>query len=331
MAQDEKPKKPSPREKLGVLLRPANLVKTIGSQIPLASAGVEMANQLAGFEVEQRLESLEAEVKQASRLRELEQAAPESLPPLQDWSLPVAEYLQRTISIAVAYDGGFHSRAQRGRELVQPVGHACIIGNHEFLTCNEALALGRDVAEHKHGKIVILAGMAWYDFDPEPTDKGSSLSICRLTRRDDEKWSESVKSWQEHGLGELDDEPIATPIRHTVSPWMGQEVGFVHSGEAEDVLRSRREFSKLQFDVNVISHFRRPKNDALKVFVTGVLLGRVVHAGAGVFSRDGTLLGILSDTESYESDVGRRAVVRSLLGHPRFMKSLTTEGKDERG
>ncbi len=270
-------------------------------------------------------------MKQAAKLHEIEKTAPKTPPPLQDWSLPVAEYLQRTISIAVAYDGGFHSRAERGRELVQPVGHACIIGNHEFLTCKEALELGREVAEHKHGKTVILAGMAWYDFDPEPTDKGSGLSICRLTRRDDEKWSESVQSWQEHGLGELDDDLVATPIRYTVSPWMGQEVGFVHSGEAEDVLRSRQEFSKLQFEVNVISHFRLPRDNALKVFVTGVLSGRVVYAGAGVFSRDGTLLGILSETERYQSDAGCRAVVRSLLGHPRFMKSLTTEGKDARG
>jgi len=41
-------------------------------------------------------------------------------------------------------------------------------------------------------------------------------------------------------------------------------------------------------------------------------------------------MGILSDTESYESDAGRRAVVRSLLGHPRFMKPFKKDQKDAR-
>lgn len=330
MAQDETPKKPSPREKLGVLFRPGNLAKSIGSQIPFASAGVEMANQLAGYEVEQRLESVESEVKAAAQLRELERTAPKSPPPLLDWSVPVAEYSQRIVSIAVVYDGSFHSSAQRGRELIQPVAHACIIGEHEILTCMEALELGRAVADHKHGRVIVLAGMAWYDFSSAPADDASGLCIGRLTQRDEEKWRENVQSWQKHGLGELDGDLITTPIRFTVSAWMGQEVGFIHSGEAEDVMRGLQEFTKMQFDVSVISHFRVPKNDALKVFVTGVLPGRVLRVGTPVFSRDGTLLGVLSETESYESDAGRRAVVRCLLPHPRFMAALKKESTDAR-
>lgn len=43
-----------------------NVAKTIASQIPFASAGVEMANQLAGYELEQRLELVESELKQAA-------------------------------------------------------------------------------------------------------------------------------------------------------------------------------------------------------------------------------------------------------------------------
>jgi hypothetical protein len=62
----------------------------------------------------------------------------------------------------------------------------------------------------------------------------------------------------------------------------------------------------------------------LKVAVTGVLPGRVMDPGSPVFSRDGTLLGLLADTENYESDSGRRAVVRTLLGHPRFTKFTQT-------
>ena len=37
-----------------------------------------------------------------------------------------------------------------------------------------------------------------------------------------------------------------------------------------------------------------------------------------MFSRDGTLVGIISGVEKYEYDAGRRAVVKTLLGFPRF-------------
>jgi hypothetical protein len=82
--------------------------------------------------------------------------------------------------------------------------------------------------------------------------------------------------------------------------------------------------------VCVISHFRNPKTDSLKAAVTGVLPGRVVYSGSPVFSRDGTLIGLLSDTENYSSDAGRRVVIRSLLGHSRFTKSIgPTKNHDE--
>jgi len=71
-----------------------------------------------------------------------------------------------------------------------------------------------------------------------------------------------------------------------------------------------------------MSHFRETSDDGLKICVTGVLGGRILKAGSPVFSRDGSLLGVLSDTESYVSDAGRRAVIRSLIGHPRFMGSF---------
>ena len=53
-----------------------------------------------------------------------------------------------------------------------------------------------------------------------------------------------------------------------------------------------------------------------------VLIGKSFYLKAPVFTRDGNLLGLLSDTENYESDVGLRAVIRTLLGHPRFTKSV---------
>lgn len=328
MPPEEKSNHDSMRQQAGILFKPKNLLKTIAAQFPIASIATDMMDQIEGHETDLRIESLEAEVKSLAKLHEMEDAAPKTPAPIHDWSIPTSEFLRRTVHLAVAYDGGFHSPERRGRELLQPIAHACIIGEREILTCKEAMDLARYAAEHKNGRIIILAGMARYDFNADPVNELSGLCVCRLTKRDEEEWREAVRSWKKHGLGELEHDLVAAPVRHSVSPWMGQEVGFIHSGEAQDVLRGRSEFAKLQFDAGTISHFRRPKRDAFKVFVTGILGGRILQTGSAVFSRDGTLLGILSDTEHYQSDAGRRAVVRGLLGHPRFTKFKKKEGKD---
>ncbi len=328
MSSEKEPKETHLRHQAGILLKPTNLLKTVAGQFPFVSMATEMIDQLEGHQTEMRIEALETEVQSLAKLKAFERSSPKTPALPHDWSIPVSEYLRRTVDVALVYDGGFHSQAERGRELIQPVAHACIIADHEILACKEALDLARYAAEHKHGSVIILIGMARYHFDCELPDPDSGLCVCCLTSRDEGKWRESEQSWREHGLGELEHDLISTPVKYTVSPWMGQEIGFIHAGEAKDMMRDRDSFSKVQFDASVISHFRRPKEAALKTFVTGVLPGRVLQAGSPVFSRDGTLLGILSDTEHYRSDAGRRAIVRSLLGHPRFMKSLKKESKD---
>ena len=105
---------------------------------------------------------------------------------------------------------------------------------------------------------------------------------------------------------------------------MGQEIGFIHSGEAVDAMARERSSSPMQFDSSVISHFRQPTQKSMKTFVTRVLPRRILRPGSPAFGRDGTLLGILSGTDSYPSDAGRRAFGRSLLGHPRFMPNSGT-------
>ena len=112
-------------------------------------------------------------------------------------------------------------------------------------------------------------------------------------------------------------------VRATVMPQLGQEIGFMHVGEATDVSPVLGTALKMQFDTSVISHFRGLRSGGLKVFVSGVLPGRFLRSGSPVFARDATLLGVLADAEHYPSDAGRRAVVRSLLGHPRFTTFAT--------
>ena len=322
--------KSTSKDHLGVLFHPANLLKTVASQVPIASALVEVQNQLAGHEYGKRIDSLEAGMLLAAKVQALEAFNPSPPAPLHDWSIPAAEFARRTVDVAVAYDKGFHTGANHGKELIQPLAHACIIGDREILICKEALELALAVAAHKHGRIVILAGMAWYGIEPGPHEEAVGLSVLRLTDRDEMRWAKLKQKWLEHGMEEPQEADFASPLRFSTGVWMGQEIGFVHSGEATDVMSGTESYTDRQFDTCVISHFREPTTDGLKLAVTGVLPGRVMCSGSPVFSRDGTLLGLLSDTESYKSDAGRRAVVRSLLGHPRFTKFLKPkENTDE--
>ena len=58
----------------------------------------------------------------------------------------------------------------------------------------------------------------------------------------------------------------------------------------------------------------------------GVKSAVVISAGFREQGRDGTLLGIIAEVEMYKYDAGRRAVVKTLLGFPRFTKPKLKPG-----
>lgn len=313
----EKENTPSSREQLGILIRPNNLLKTLGALAPLASPLVEMKNQLEGAKVENRLALLETGFESFSDRIKGEQAALTAPQATRDWPSSASEYFHRSCDIAVAYDGSYDSESEKGHELILPISHGCLIGGSEVLTCKEALETAQAVATYKSGRMVILAGGAWYNFQSEEPDAASGLCICKLSPKDKQKWNEFSEILTSRGLpAPVESSPTA--VRSSVMPWTGQEIAFLHSGEAEDANSGLGSYSPLQFDTAVISHFRRLKDDGLKSYVTSVLPGRVTRAGSAVFSKEGALLGIFSDTMSFKSDAGRRGIIRSLLGHPRF-------------
>jgi hypothetical protein len=305
------------RKQLGIILEPKNLLKTVASQFPFASAGTEILNQIEGQKVDARLNVLEgSDAELVAKFAKLEQLTTKT-PPVH-WPTAVAEYKRRIVEFAVVYDGGFHSRAHRGEELIQPVAHGCFVGANEVLTCSEALKLAQGVAREKYGRVIIVSSLIRYEFDVESPDEFSGLITCRITGKDDKSQLKLDKVWEKAGINRLY-EPIQSSIKFSLYSWVGQEIGFIHSGEAKDAM-TLDSFSPLQFDTAVISHIKKSRGKVFKSFVTNVLPGRVERAGSPVFQSDGTLHGIIADTESYPSDAGRRAVVKSLIGHPRFMK-----------
>jgi hypothetical protein len=316
--------KSTSKDHLGVVFRPLNLLKTAASQVPIASALLEVQNQIEGYEIEKRIDALETGMLLNAKVQAMETSNPSPPPPLNDWATPVGEFLGRTVDLSIVYDSGFHPGHHPGKELILPVAHGCIVDDHEMLVCKESLQLMEEIAQQRQGRCVVLAGRAWHEFIPGETDPTTGLSVCKMNAKDEARWKQIEELWKNHGLGVIDEILPKKPVKYSVASWMGQEVGFIHAGEAEDVMCGFIAFSARQFDSTAISHFRKPRPGALKTLVTGVLSGRIVRVGSPVFTRNGELLGVISDTENYPADAGRRAVVRSLLGHPRFTKSVVS-------
>ena len=221
------------------------------------------------------------------------------------------------VDFTVNYDGSFHSPSEKGRELSFWVSHGCFVAPNLVLTCSEALEVAQELAAARGGSVRIDAAMCWYDFEAEPVDETSGLVLCKITGRDEDRWKYFTEGLKRRDLPPIP-ESLQSEVAFNVTPWPGEEVGFLHTGEAKDTLRMYG--SHLQFDTAVISHLKRPNDQALKRLVTSVLPGRIERTGSPVFTRAGVLVGIIADTENYPSDAGRRAIVKSLLGLPRYTK-----------
>jgi hypothetical protein len=311
----EKPTGVPLKDQLKTMFHPKNVLKTVASQVPLASAAVEMLNQLEGQRVEERVASLEqTDVELVAKLQKLESSVVKTPPPaFVEWPTAVHEYMLRNVEFAVVHtpwDEG-------GHEFILPVANGCLVGDDYVLTSSEALEAANDGAKIKKGRVVIVFNFCWYEFRAEPVDTATGLVLCKLTKRDDSKYQEARRIFNQGGVDRWVEPPTKVVPMWTITPWLGQECGFIVPSESEDNMR-KMELSHVEFGTTVISHFRLPKDNALKVFVTAPYAGRIVQPGSAVFGRDGTLLGIIAGVEKYEYDAGRRAVVKTLLGFPRF-------------
>lgn len=309
---------PTSRDQLGVLFSLKNILKWTGASFPGASSGVEMANQLEGYGMRKRIDSIAEEMKGLKELSDAEARGKSVAPPVSDWSIPAAEFNRRTIDLAVAYDGRVDEDRAFGDERVLHVAHACLIGQNEIVAANESIKMAQGVAEHKRGRVVVLAGLAWHELEKESPVEAVGLTTWKLRQRDEERWKVMLNIMGSHGIREEPGKLAGTPVKFSVSASPGQEVAFLHSGEAEDIIFSQDAFSRRQFDAATISHIKKPSRESLLSCVTEALPGRIVRAGSPAFTREGILVGLIADTESLPSDAGRRAVIRGLADHPRF-------------
>jgi hypothetical protein len=315
MSKPEKPKDVPLLAQLGTMFHPKNLLKTVASQFPLTSAGVEMLNQIEGQRMEKRVTDLEqTDGTVMAKLQKLEASAIKTPPPpFVEWPTAVTEFLLRNVEFAIIY----RPSDDPGPEFVLPVANGCLVGDDYVLTSSEALEFATDGAAIKEGRLVILFNLCWYDFQAEPVDKATGLVLCKLTKRDESTYEEARRIFKREGVDLWVEPPTKGAPKWTITPWLGQECGFIVPSDSENNMR-QMEWTPVEFGTSVISHFRMPKATALKVFVTAPFAGRIPQMGSAAFGRDGTLLGIIAEVEKYKYDAGRRAVVRTLLGFPRF-------------
>lgn len=226
----------------------------------------------------------------------------------ENWAQASLEFYLRNAEIAVVHNG----------DCVLPVAHCCLLSNTEIVICTNLLKLANEVATHKSGKVVILVGFVWYHFEVDLNDTATGMTFCKLIGKDEEQFKDLDRLSRENGLPSPKPINITKPIKYIPDPVIGAEFGFFHSGEANDSVWIGAEFTKLQFDRGYISHFRLPQKSVFHSFVSNVLPGRFVRAGSPVFTPFGELIGLLSDSTSYPSDAGRRAIVNCILGSKRF-------------
>ena len=275
-----------------------------------------MLNQIEGKRQEKRVAALElADFQVSEKLKKLEEAIVQTpMPPMNEWPAAVHDFLQRSVEFAV-----IHTPSGSRKEYMLPVASGCVVGENEVLTCSEALETARKVADVKRGRIVILHSLLWYAFEAEPPDKPSGLVMCKVLGEDDKHKNEAWPVIESHNLQNLVKPLPNDKPKWTASPYIGQDVGFIVPSDSRNHMLHSTAFP-VEFGTTIISHYRKPTDWALKVFVTAPFAGRIKQVGAGVFTRDATLLGIISEAEKYEYDAGRRAVVKTLLGFPRYTK-----------
>jgi hypothetical protein len=113
MPSDDPAPKPSAKSQLGILFTAKNILKTFASQVPVASAGVEMLNQLDGEKLADRVAQTEQQVKDlAARPPPGAALSPNAIP---DWSYAAGEYTRRIAHFAVAYDGAITGAGNAAR------------------------------------------------------------------------------------------------------------------------------------------------------------------------------------------------------------------------
>lgn len=86
--------------------------------------------------------------------------------------------------------------------------------------------------------------MRYFGIDPHKSQDHVSLSVCPIGPGDTEHDEKLALFWREEGVEPPQFLMPTKQVPHTLTPWLGTEVGFLHAGEAEDAIRPDRRFRR---------------------------------------------------------------------------------------
>src|SRR5665213_176854 len=155
----------------------------------------------------------------SAKLKKLEESVDRTPPQnVNEWPGVVSEFIKRNVEFAAIYNPSNDS----GSEYILPVANGCLVEEGYVLTCSEALKLADKVAEYKGGKVVILLGLAEYYFQVETKDEATGLVLCKITGRNEQRWKEMLKTFEEEGVVKDVNSwllpPIKEPAKWKISP-----------------------------------------------------------------------------------------------------------------
>jgi len=106
-------------------------------------------------------------------------------------------------------------------------------------------------------------------------------------------------------------EPLQTPVRARMVPFLGERVGFLHASQNTETYRSKMDY---QFDSGDVAFtLKLEGRETFLQYVLTPVISRIQHRGSPVFSEDGILVGVLKDSILVEGEQFHRPVVAAAI------------------
>jgi len=146
-------------------------------------------------------------------------------------------------------------------------------------------------------------------FEEVERDESLGIALVKMGSIDD-----AFTRKQKLAHSDIDDilaPPLQTDVRFRVVPFVGEQVGILHSPYSTKEYRGVLE---LQFETAVVSYLNRfgPDLDPFR-YTLSPLITQIEDEGAPVFTSDSRLIGILTEAHLVEGQIATRHVFTSLI------------------
>jgi hypothetical protein len=204
-------------------------------------------------------------------------------------------------------------------------GYCCFVGPKLAITTGEVVNYASEIGAARGGSPVIRTERGLASFVVRNKFDIGNLVAIEMGEIDDRHIVEMLKEHEKEKYGKelvnFFTEPLQTPVRFRIAPFVGERVGFMHGPRNSLDYRSRGDF---QFDSAVVSFNMtlKSKDDFLQYVLTPVL-SHIQDRGSPFFTEDGRLVGILRETIRLEGERAWRPIISGVLPLKILLKSYS--------